>query len=101
MLFGLDLLVGTIRVMSNLTTGDRSATREEVLAARATLRQLAERYGLAQPHVGATGTVVVHSDDPGYGPLRRYALDAAKAVGVWVNVITDDAPAARVDTEAL
>jgi hypothetical protein len=30
----------------------------------------------------------------------RYADAASKAVGTWVNVVTDDAPA-RVDTEEL
>lgn len=98
---GVDLLLGTMRVMSNLMMGDRSATSAEVLAARGVLRQLAERHGLVEPRVDAAGTVVVHSDDPGYGPLQRYALAAATTTGVWVNVITDDAPAAQVETEAL
>jgi hypothetical protein len=51
--------------------------------------------------VDAIGTVVVHTDDPGYGQLRRYAIAAARMVGVWVNVITDDSGAAQVDTEVL
>jgi hypothetical protein len=92
---------GTTSTMSSVATGDRTATRDEVLAARRTLRQLAVRHGLAHPRVDATGTVVVHSDDPGYGSLRRYAMAASKSLGVWVNVITDDAPAAQVATEAL
>lgn len=87
--------------MSNLAIGDRSATREEVLAARRSLRTLAARHGLTRPRVDGSGTVVVHSDDPGYGPLRRYATEAARSLGVWVNVITDDASAAQVDTDAL
>lgn len=87
--------------MSNLATGDRTATRGEVLAARTVLRQLAMRHGLSEPRVDAAGTVIVHSDEPGYGPLMRYADAAAKAVGAWVTVITDDAAAAQVDTEAL
>jgi hypothetical protein len=44
---------------------------------------------------------VVHTDGSGYGQLRRYATAAAKVVGVWVNVITDDARATQVDTEVL
>lgn len=87
--------------MSNLATGDRSATRAEVLAARSALRQLAGRYGLSRPRVDVTGTVIVHSGDPGYAALMRYAEAAAKTIGVWVNVITDDAPAAQVDTDDL
>ncbi len=87
--------------MSNLATGDRSATLEEVLAARRALRTLAFRHGLIEPRVDASGTVVVHSEPPGYGPLHRYAAEAARSLGVWVNVITDDAPAAQADTEPL
>ncbi len=87
--------------VTDLATSDRCATREEVLGARDALRQLAERHGLARPRVDAIGTVVVHTDDPGYGQLRRYAAAAAKMVGVWVNVITDDSRAAQVDTEVL
>jgi hypothetical protein len=45
--------------------------------------------------------VFVHTDDPGYGQLRRYATPASKVVGVWVNVISDDSPAAQVDTEVV
>lgn len=87
--------------MSNLATGDRSATQAEVLSARSTLRQLTGRYGLSRPRVDVTGTVIVHSDDPGYAALMRYAEAAAKIIGVWVNIIIDDAPAAQVDTDEL
>jgi len=88
--------------MSNLATGDRSATRAEVLAARSALRQLAGRYGLSHPRVDVAGTVIVHTTDPGYATLMRYAEAAAKTIGAWVNVISDDAPAAQqVDTEQL
>jgi ABC-type sugar transport system substrate-binding protein len=87
--------------MSSLVTGDRSATRAEVLAARKVLRQLASQHGLSRPRVDVTGTVVVHSEEPGYSAVRRYATAAAGQLGVWVNVITDDASAAQVDTETL
>jgi len=36
---------GTMNVISNVATGDRTATRDEVLAARSALRQLAARHG--------------------------------------------------------
>lgn len=35
------------------------------------------------------------------GAVRRYASAAAHQLGVWVNVITDDASAAQVDTDRL
>jgi len=90
-----------MNAVPNLAPGDRSATRSEVLAARKALRQLARRHGLSEPRVDAVGTVIVHSDDPGYAPVMRFADAAAKTVGAWVSVITDDAGAAQVDTEAL
>jgi len=90
-----------LQPMSSLVTGDRSATRAEVLAARKVLRRLAGQYGLSRPSVDATGTVVVHIDEAGYAAVRRYATAAARQLGVWVNVITDDASAAQVDTDPL
>jgi hypothetical protein len=56
--------------MSILVTGDRSATRAEVLADRKVLRRLAGQYGLGRPSVDVTGTVVVHSEEPGYAAVR-------------------------------
>ena len=90
-----------LQPMSSLVTGDRSATRSEVLAARRVLRQLAGQYGLSRARVDVTGTVVVHSDELGYAAVRHYASAAARQLGVWVNVITDDASAAQVDTDPL
>lgn len=87
--------------MSYVATGDRTATRAEVVTQRHALRALAERHGLAEPRVDQAGTIVVHSDAPGYGPLRRYASEASELVGAWVNVISDDAPAAEAAAEAL
>ncbi|MCA1846996.1 MAG: hypothetical protein LC792_28150 [Actinobacteria bacterium] len=83
------------------TVTDRTATRAEVLGERRRLVELAAEHGLGQPRVDGRGTVIVHSNEPGYRQLARYATDAATLVGVWVNVITDDVPAAEVETEAL
>lgn len=87
--------------MSELATGDRSATKAEVMAERQVLRRLASQHQLGQPRVDRRGTVIVHSDQSGYRSVRRFATAAAKQVGAWVNVITDDAPAAQVDAEPL
>lgn len=87
--------------MSKTVTPDRVATRAEVLGQRRRLAELAAEHGLGQPLVDARGTVIVHSDAPGYRLVARYATDAARLVGAWVNVITDDVPAAEVDAEAL
>lgn len=87
--------------MSRTVTPDRVATRAEVLGQRRRLAELAAEYGLAHPRVDGRGTVIVHSDEPGYRLVARYATDAARLVGAWVNVITDDVPAAEADAEAL
>ncbi len=87
--------------MSSTTISDRTATRDEVVKVRDQLRGLAVAERLARARVDASGTVIVHSEAPGYGPLRRFATAASSRVGVWVNVITDDVPAAEVQSEPL
>lgn len=87
--------------MSYTTATDRVATRDEVVSRRDALRRLAQEHGLVNPRVSTTGTLVVHSDDPGYRTVRRFATAASDLVGAWVNVVTDDVPAAHVDTAAL
>ena len=81
---------------------DRTATREEVLAGRQVLHRLAGEHGLVRPRVDAVGVVVVGCTSPGYAAVRSYATAAAQALGVpSVNVVTDDAPGASVDTTPL
>jgi len=87
--------------MSKTVTPDRVATRAEVLRQRRRLADLAAEYGLGEPRVDERGTVIVRSAEPGYRLLARYATDATRLVGAWVNVITDDVPAAEVNAEAL
>ena len=87
--------------MASVATGDRTATRDEVIALRRDLRSMAERHALGAPRVDAVGTIVVNSPQPGYAAVRRFAVEASALAGVWVNVITDGVPAAQVATEAL
>jgi len=87
--------------MSYTTAADRVATRDEVLAQRDALRRLAGQHGLGAPRLSASGTVVIHSDDPGYRTVRVFATAASGLVGAWVNVITDDAAAAQVEATPL
>jgi len=87
--------------MSYTTATDRVATRDEVLAQRDALRRLADQHGLGAPRLSASGTVVIHTDDPGYRTVRGFATAASGVVGAWVNVITDDAAAAQVETTPL
>jgi hypothetical protein len=74
-------------------TADRRATLDEVSAKRSELRSLASRYGFTQARIAAGGMIVVHSDAPGYRAVARFAGDASRLVGAYVQVITDDVPA--------
>ena len=87
--------------MDSVVTSERTATRDEVLPFRRALRKLAAEHGLTEARIDTTGTVIVHSEQPGYGPLRRFATDASAQVGLWVNVITDDVPAAKGHADPL
>lgn len=80
---------------------DRRATREEVLAHRVRLREFAAAAGLVDPRVGPNGVVIAHPPDAGYRATVRFARDATAVVGAWVQTITDDVPAAKVDSEPL
>lgn len=87
--------------MSSTMMQDRSATRDEVIAHREQLRRLAREVGLTEPRVDVTGTIIAHSDAPGYGLIKQFATAASRLVGAWVNVITDDVSAAAVSASAL
>jgi hypothetical protein len=87
--------------MSDVVANDRVATRSEVLAHRAELAALARANGLGAARADRAGVVIVHSDAPGYGAVRRFATAASRVVGAWVNVITDDVPAASTSADPL
>jgi hypothetical protein len=91
------------RPVSATAPVEPTASRDQVLAARERLRRLAADHRISRPRVDAIGTVVVTmpADDPGYRSLTHFAADAAEVVGVWVNVVADDAPAAATDTTPL
>ena len=48
--------------------------------------------GLAVPRLRDDGTVVVHSDEPGYRAVTPPLVGLSELVGVYVHVITDDVP---------
>lgn len=87
--------------MPATTTSGLRATRDEVIAHRVQLRRMASDEGLSELRVDPAGTVIAHSDAPGYGSLRRFATAASSLVGAWVNVVTDDVPAAEVNAATL
>jgi hypothetical protein len=88
-------------VMPDVTSTDRLASRAEVLEHRERLADLARANGLTEVRADAAGVVIVHSEAPGYASVRRFAAAASSVVGAWVNVVTDDVPAARTSAEPL
>lgn len=87
--------------MSGAVLSDRRATWSEVAARRTELRQLALASGLTDARLRDDGAVIVHPPDPGYRLTGRFATEAAKAVGTYVHVLTDDVPAAKTDDPPL
>ncbi len=67
-----------------------------------TLRRFAPaaaRLALTDVRVRSDGTVVVHSDEPGYRSVLRLSESASELVGTYVHVITDDVPGAAGASE--
>jgi hypothetical protein len=95
-----DAVLGRVTWVSDVTA-DRRATLEEVLAHREKLRELASAAGLGGARVAANGALIVHPPDSGYRATVRFAVEATAVVGAWVQTITDDAPAASVETQPL
>jgi hypothetical protein len=87
--------------VSNLLTADRLATMAEVLAKRVELRSLVERYGFEVAVLTEDGTLILPNAGPSYRRIARLAGEASRLVGAYVQVITDDVPAASVPTRPL
>lgn len=81
--------------------GDRRADFAEVEKHRHELRRAVDRSALSRPRLRSDGTIIVHSEEPGYREVLRFAAEAANLVGAYVHVITDDVPAAQVDAPTL
>ncbi len=62
---------------------------------------LASQHRFEAIHVATDGLIVVHTDQPGYRDSARFAGEASRLVGAYVQVITDDVPAASVPTTSL
>jgi hypothetical protein len=50
--------------------------------------------GFAGVRVSTEGSLVAHCDEPGYRRVARFAGEASLLIGHYVQVITDDVPAA-------
>lgn len=91
----------TIGTMSELMTADRRATFDEIVARRVELRELSSKHRFGSVRVAADGMIIVHSDGPGYRELARFAGEASRLVGAYVQVITDDVAAGSVPAKPL
>lgn len=87
--------------MSDLLTADRLATKAEVSAKCVELRSLAEAQGFGEVAMTEDGALVVHDEEPSYRRIAKFAGQASRLVGAYVQVITDDVPAASVPTHQL
>jgi hypothetical protein len=85
---------GTLVSMSDALAADRKATLPEVEAHAKSLHDEAAQLGLSPLRVRDDGTLVIHSDDPGYKTANRLSAIATQMVGAYVHVITDDVPGA-------
>lgn len=80
--------------MPRAATADRKASAEEVRQHVDALRALAAELGAGPVAVRDDGTVIVHSDEPGYRQALDMSARASALVGTYVHVITDDVPGA-------
>lgn len=87
--------------MARVGIGERRAAHNEVADHRQELRAAVTEAGLERPRLAVDGTVIVHSAQPGYSAVIRFATAAAAVVGTYVHVITDDVPAAETDAPPL
>jgi hypothetical protein len=85
--------------MSDALAADRKATRPEVVAHAETLRDQAAQLGLSPLRIRDDGTLVIHSEEPGYKSANRLSAIASQVVGAYVHVITDEVPGATTAQE--
>lgn len=81
--------------MSKATTTDRKASASEVRTHAEQVRRFAKEVGVSEPRLRADGTVVVHSEQPGYRDVVVLSQHLTDLVGCYVQVITDDVPGAN------
>jgi hypothetical protein len=80
--------------MKSTIAVDRKANGTEVRGHAYELRKLATDTGFGALRLRDDGTLVVHSDEPGYRSVNQFSIAAADIAGTYVHVITDDVPGA-------
>lgn len=86
--------------MSDIGQVERTATRDEVIAEREGLHRILTAHGLTDPRVRADGSIIVHTDDGGYGPIIRATGEARELLGHHLKLVTDDTPAGHDAADA-
>jgi len=76
--------------MAKATTADRKSSAADVRAHAADVRRIAAQIGAGEPRVRPDGTVVVHSEQPGYRDVVVLSQRLTDVVGWYVHVITYD-----------
>jgi len=65
--------------MSDALAADRKATRREVVAHAGSLRDHAGQLGVSPLRIRDDGTLVIHSDEPGYKTANPVSAIARRA----------------------
>ena len=77
------------------TVTDTRATASTVRCHADAIRAAAHESGVSDVRLLDDGTVVVHSDGDDYSQVLALVRRARRIVGQYVDVITDDVPAAE------
>jgi len=85
----------------SIVVEDRRATRAEVVAHRAVLLDLADKFGLTNLRVRDDGALVATVATPGYRAINKFAAAASQEVGAFPVVIADDTSGADLSATAL
>jgi hypothetical protein len=76
------------------STPDQRASADQVREHAAAVRQAAHDVGATDVRLLDSGTVVIHSEVDDYSQVLALVRRARRIVGQYVDVITDDVPAA-------
>jgi len=78
--------------MSDMVVEDRRATRDELIAHRDALLDLAAVYRLSNLRMREDAAIVLATVSPGYRDVAGFVNVASELVGAYVYVVTDDTP---------
>ena len=78
--------------MSGMIVEDRRATRDELVAHRGALLELAGARRLSNLRLRDDAAIVLATTRPGYRDVASFVNAASELVGAYVYVVTDDTP---------